>query len=102
MSIWACARVSAHWSKAAMARVRLIIIVSYSLQKGVEPKKGSNRINSRRNKVIKIVLAALGQKQPLNSVQILAFERLVSGHTGHPPLDATSGSFQQQAAASLV
>ncbi len=35
-------------------------------------------------------MSASGQKQPLNSIQILASERLLSGYTGHSPL-RTSG-----------
>ncbi len=31
-------------------------------------------------------MSASGQKQPLNSIQILASEWLLSGYTGHSPL----------------
>ncbi len=42
-------------------------------------------------------MAALGQKQPLSMLQILAPERLVSGYTGHSPLNP-SGCFGSLAA----
>ncbi len=48
--------------------------------------------------------SALGQKQPLNSIQILASERLLSGHTGHSPLlllGEASGCFRPEAVINL-
>jgi hypothetical protein len=48
-----------------------------------------------------MVTSALGQKQPLNSIQILASEWLLSGYTGHSPLRISgdaSGCFRPQAA----
>ena len=46
-------------------------------------------------------MAALGQKQPLSSIQILTSEWLVLGYTGHSPLRLsgdTSGCFRPKAA----
>ncbi len=37
-------------------------------------------------------MSGLGQKQPLNSIPILASERLLSGYTGHSPLLLLGGS----------
>ena len=37
-------------------------------------------------KYMAISATALGQKQPLNSIPILASEWLLSGYTGHSPL----------------
>ena len=40
-------------------------------------------------------MTALGQKQPLSMLQILAPERLLSGYTGHSPLNL-SGCFWEK------
>ena len=41
-------------------------------------------------------MSALGQKQPLDKLGILSLEWLVLGHTGHSPLDITSGWFRPE------
>jgi len=40
------------------------------------------------------LMTALGQKRPLNSIQILASEWLLSGYTGHSPLNSSGGCFR--------
>jgi len=41
-------------------------------------------------------MSALGQKQPLKTVWILASEWLVLGYTRHSPLSASSGCFRRK------
>jgi hypothetical protein len=46
-------------------------------------------------------MSALGQKQPLNNLEILSSEWLLSARSGHSPLNS-SGCFRPKAASRLI